>query len=63
MLNNNHLTASDAELIAWLDSRNPDWDTTQTSCSGFFTTPIIKVAENSGGGGATLTVQRNDEIY
>jgi Leucine-rich repeat (LRR) protein len=59
-LNNNHLSASDAELIAWLDSRNPDWDTTQTSCSGFFTTPIVKVAENSGG--ATVTVQRNDDI-
>jgi Leucine-rich repeat (LRR) protein len=58
-LNNNHLTASDAELIAWLDSRNPGWDTTQTSCSGFFTTPIVKVAENAGS--VTLTVQRNGD--
>jgi hypothetical protein len=31
-LDNNHLTASDAELIAWLDSHNPGWETTQTPC-------------------------------
>ncbi|MEN8216452.1 MAG: leucine-rich repeat domain-containing protein [Pseudomonadota bacterium] len=30
-LGNNHLTASDSELIAWLDSYNPGWETTQTS--------------------------------
>ncbi|OAD19685.1 Na-Ca exchanger/integrin-beta4 domain protein, partial [Candidatus Thiomargarita nelsonii] len=58
-LNNNHLTTSDSSLIAWLDSRNPGWDTTQTSCSGFFTTPIVKVAENAGT--VTLIVQRNGD--
>ncbi|MEN8218846.1 MAG: hypothetical protein ABFS56_21220 [Pseudomonadota bacterium] len=31
-LDNNHLTASDSELIAWLDSHNPGWDETQTPC-------------------------------
>jgi len=59
-LDNNHLIAYDSSLIAWLDSRNPGWETTQTSCSGFFTTPIVKVAENSGT--VTLTVQRNGDI-
>ncbi|MEN8219568.1 MAG: leucine-rich repeat domain-containing protein, partial [Pseudomonadota bacterium] len=58
-LDNNHLTAYDEELIAWLDSHNPGWDTTQTSCSGFFNTPIVRVAENDGT--ATLTVQRNGD--
>jgi len=58
-LDNNHLTTSDSSLIAWLDSRSPGWDTTQTSCSGFFTTPIVKVAENAGT--VTLTVQRNGD--
>ncbi|OAD22816.1 putative leucine rich repeat protein, partial [Candidatus Thiomargarita nelsonii] len=59
-LDNNHLTAYDSSLIAWLDSRNPGWETTQTSCSGFFTTPIVKVVENAGT--VTLTVQRNGDI-
>jgi Leucine-rich repeat (LRR) protein len=58
-LDNNHLTASDSSLIAWLDSRSPGWDTTQTSCSGFFTTPIVRIAENAGT--VTLTVQRNGD--
>jgi len=58
-LDNNHLTAYDGELIAWLDSRSPGWETTQTSCSGFFTTPIVKVAENAGT--VTLTVQRKGD--
>jgi Leucine-rich repeat (LRR) protein len=31
-INDNHLTASDSDLIAWLDSYNPGWDTTQTPC-------------------------------
>jgi Leucine-rich repeat (LRR) protein len=31
-LDNNHLTASDEELIAWLDEYNPGWDETQTVC-------------------------------
>ncbi|MEN8218677.1 MAG: leucine-rich repeat domain-containing protein [Pseudomonadota bacterium] len=56
-LYNNKLIAYDAELIAWLDSRSPNWEATQTSCSGFFTTPIVKVAENANS--VTLTVQRN----
>jgi len=58
-LDNNHLTAYDSSLIIWLDSRNPGWEATQTSCSGFFTTPIVKVAENSST--VTLTVQRNGD--
>jgi hypothetical protein len=58
-LDNNHLIAYDAELIAWLDTFNPGWDTTQTSCSGFFATPIVRVAENDGT--VTLTVQRNGD--
>ncbi|MEN8219751.1 MAG: Calx-beta domain-containing protein, partial [Pseudomonadota bacterium] len=28
-LDNNHLTATDQELIDWLDEHNPDWETTQ----------------------------------
>jgi len=31
-LEDNHLTASSPELIAWLDRVNPDWATTQSSC-------------------------------
>jgi hypothetical protein len=38
-LDNNHLIppnvgTSDSELIAWLDSHNPGWETTQTPCPG-----------------------------
>ncbi|MEN8220096.1 MAG: hypothetical protein ABFS56_27850 [Pseudomonadota bacterium] len=28
-LDNNHLTATDQELIDWLNEHNPDWETTQ----------------------------------
>jgi len=31
-LNGNHLTASDSELIAWLDEHDPYWETAQTPC-------------------------------
>jgi len=31
-LEDNHLTASSSELIAWLDKLNPDWASTQSSC-------------------------------
>jgi len=31
-LDNNHLTASDSELITWLDNRTPGWESTQTPC-------------------------------
>ncbi|MEN8218950.1 MAG: leucine-rich repeat domain-containing protein [Pseudomonadota bacterium] len=31
-LNNNHLSTSDPALIAWLNTHNPGWDTTQTPC-------------------------------
>jgi len=31
-LKDNHLTASEPELIAWLNKLNPDWATTQSSC-------------------------------
>jgi Leucine-rich repeat (LRR) protein len=59
-LSNNHLTASDPELITWLDSHNPGWATTQTPCPGFgFTTPTVEVAENAGT--VTLTVRRGGE--
>ncbi len=31
-LQNNHLSAYDPELIEWLNAKNPEWATTQTSC-------------------------------
>jgi Leucine-rich repeat (LRR) protein len=48
-LDNNHLTASDSELIAWLDNHNPGWDETQTPCSPRlqFSSVTYKVAENA----------------
>jgi len=59
-LDNNHLTASDSELIAWLDSHNPGWNTTQTSCPVVttlqFSSATYSVTEN--GGQATITVTR-----
>jgi hypothetical protein len=30
-LDNNHLTVSDSQLVAWLDSHNPGWNLTQTA--------------------------------
>jgi len=41
-LDNNHLTASDSELITWLDSHNPGWKSTQTPCP-----PQIELEKNS----------------
>ncbi|MEN8219566.1 MAG: Calx-beta domain-containing protein [Pseudomonadota bacterium] len=58
-LDNNHLTASDSELIVWLDSHNPGWDTTQTACpiaTLQFSSTTYSVAENDGQ--ATITVTR-----
>ncbi|MEN8220849.1 MAG: Calx-beta domain-containing protein [Pseudomonadota bacterium] len=57
-LDNNHLTASDSELIAWLDEYNPGWETTQTPCPPRiqFSSATYSVAEN--GGQATITVTR-----
>jgi len=59
-LDNNHLTASDAELLAWLDSHSPGWDTTQTPCPQEcklqFSSATYSIKED--GGQATITVTR-----
>ncbi|MEN8216336.1 MAG: leucine-rich repeat domain-containing protein [Pseudomonadota bacterium] len=60
-LDNNHLTASDSELVAWLDSHNPGWNETQTPCSQQqcklqLSSATYSLAEN--GGQATITVTR-----
>jgi hypothetical protein len=60
-LDNNHLTASDSELIAWLDSHNPGWETTQTPCPQQecklqLSSATYSVAEDSGQ--AIITVTR-----
>jgi hypothetical protein len=60
-LDNNHLTASNSELIKWLDARNPGWETTQTPCPQQqsklqFASATYNVAEN--GGQITITVTR-----
>jgi Leucine-rich repeat (LRR) protein len=62
-LDNNHLTATDTQLIAWLDSHNPGWDETQTPCPQpqcklQFSSATYSVAEN--GGQATITVTRTE---
>jgi Leucine-rich repeat (LRR) protein len=59
-LDNNHLTADDAELIAWLDSHNPGWDTTQTPCPPKlqFSSATYNIREDKGQ--ATITVTRTD---
>ncbi|MEN8220049.1 MAG: Calx-beta domain-containing protein, partial [Pseudomonadota bacterium] len=60
-LDNNHLTASDSELITWLNSRNPNWKTKQTSCPVAttlqFESTTYNVTEN--GGQATISVTRS----
>jgi Leucine-rich repeat (LRR) protein len=63
MLDNNHLTASDSELIAWLDSHNPGWETTQTPCPQQecklqFSSATYSVAED--GEQITITVTRTN---
>jgi Leucine-rich repeat (LRR) protein len=58
-LDKNHLATSDSELITWLDIHYPGWEKRQTSCSGFFTTGIVKVVENAGT--VSLTVQRKGD--
>jgi Leucine-rich repeat (LRR) protein len=58
-LDNNHLTASDPEIIKWLDRYNPNWKYTQTSCSTAilrFSSTIYTVTGNSKQ--ATITVTR-----
>jgi Leucine-rich repeat (LRR) protein/ribosomal protein L35AE/L33A len=56
-IDNNHLTASDSELIEWLDTYNPGWQTTQTPCPQLqFTSATYNVNENEGQ--ATITVTR-----
>ncbi|MEN8217501.1 MAG: S8 family serine peptidase, partial [Pseudomonadota bacterium] len=52
-LDNNHLTASDSELIEWLNERNPGWDETQTPCPQAecklqLSSATYSVAENKG---------------
>jgi ribosomal protein L35AE/L33A len=58
-IDNNHLTASDSELIEWLDTYNPGWQTTQTPCPQLLlqlTSATYNVNENEGQ--ATITVTR-----
>jgi Leucine-rich repeat (LRR) protein len=60
-IDNNHLTASDSELIEWLDTYNPGWQTTQTPCPQQqsklqFASATYNVAEK--GGQITITVIR-----
>jgi Leucine-rich repeat (LRR) protein len=60
-LDNNHLTASDPELIEWLDAHNPGWETTQTPCPQQqsklqLASATYSVAEK--GGQITITVTR-----
>jgi Leucine-rich repeat (LRR) protein len=61
-IDNNHLTATDSELIAWLDAHNPGWDETQTPCPQQcklqFSSDIYSVNENEEQ--ATITVTRTD---
>jgi Leucine-rich repeat (LRR) protein len=61
-LDNNHLTATDSELIAWLDTYNPGWDETQTPCPQQcklqLTSATYTITED--GGQATITVTRTD---
>ncbi|MEN8217430.1 MAG: hypothetical protein ABFS56_13895 [Pseudomonadota bacterium] len=52
----NHLTASDPELIAWLDSHNPGWDTTQIPYSLLFSFSIYSITEDAGE--VTIAVKR-----
>jgi hypothetical protein len=62
ILDNNRLTASDSELIAWLDSHNPGWETTQTPCPQAcklqFSSAIYNIAED--GEQITITVTRTN---
>jgi Leucine-rich repeat (LRR) protein/ribosomal protein L35AE/L33A len=57
-IDNNYLTATDSELIEWLDTYNPGWQTTQTPCPQLlqFTSATYNVNENEGQ--ATITVTR-----
>jgi Leucine-rich repeat (LRR) protein len=62
-IDNNHLTATDSELIEWLDAHSPGWDETQTPCPQQqcklqFSSATYNVNEN--GGQATITVTRTD---
>jgi Leucine-rich repeat (LRR) protein len=62
-LDNNHLTATDSELIEWLNSHNPGWEETQTPCPYQIcklqlSSAIYSVEENQGQ--ATITVTRTD---
>jgi hypothetical protein len=60
-LAHNHLTASDPELIAWLNSRNPNWEKTQTPCPPKiqFSSATYSVVENAGH--VTITVSRTTD--
>jgi len=47
-LDNNYLTATAPELIAWLDSHNPGWDATQIPYSLLFSFSIYSITEDAG---------------
>ncbi|MEN8215471.1 MAG: hypothetical protein ABFS56_03660 [Pseudomonadota bacterium] len=58
-LDNNHLTATDSQLIKWLNKYNPGWDETQTYCSIAtlqFSSTTYSVTESDEQ--ATITVTR-----
>ncbi|MEN8220436.1 MAG: Calx-beta domain-containing protein [Pseudomonadota bacterium] len=62
-LNYNHLTATDSELIEWLDTHTPGWEKTQTPCPQQqcklqFTSATHSINEN--GEQITLTVTRTE---
>jgi len=61
-LDYNHLSASEPELIDWLNNLNPGWETTQTSCPVPSTLQLssatYSITEN--GGQASITVTRRE---
>jgi subtilisin family serine protease len=61
-LDYNHLSASDPELIDWLNNLNPGWETTQSSCPVLSTLQLssatYSIREN--GGQASITVTRRE---
>jgi hypothetical protein len=62
-LNNNHLTATDSQLIEWLNTYNPGWQTAQTPCPQQecklqLSSATYSVNENEEQ--ATITVTRTD---
>ncbi|MEN8218851.1 MAG: Calx-beta domain-containing protein [Pseudomonadota bacterium] len=59
-LDNNHLTASDPDMIAWLDRYNPGWEESQTPCTkpGTLQFSSATYSVNEGDGSVKITVTR-----